>query len=388
MNTPNLAQQTKIRLKVLAVDDNEHNLHICTEILRDDYEVITAKNGEEAIAKSLSAHPDVILMDVMMPGMDGLEASARIKSRPETRHIPIIILSAKGMSEDVIAGLTVAEDYIVKPFNIMEVRARVKSMARLKMALDEVNSVNSRLEELVQKGARQLLEKERLAMVGQYAAGIVHNLSGALQKVVTSLELAEMEGMDTKKYLATAREGTESMRDIVSTILDKGRNEQRLDRTHVDINEVISTAIKFWDANPKFKHSIAKTIRLEPNLPKIFSVYAHWSQSINNLLGNAIEAMEKSEQRALTVSSNYVSGLIRIQISDSGHGIPKELQEKIFEPFFSTKPESQGTGLGLASVKALLEPYGATIELTSKVDSGTTFTLTIPVDELFVSHGQ
>lgn len=364
---------------ILVVDDSSANCHICQEVLGDDYTVITANDGEQALEVVDATPPDVILMDIMMPKMNGLEAAERLKSNPDTRDIPIIMISAKGMLDDVVKGLENAEDYIVKPFDFKELRARVRSMARLKSATDEITRLNRDLESQVEKRTQQLLETEKLAAVGQFAAGVVHNLSGALQLILSSLELTKIDKDNSSEYIANALDGAREMRDIVSTILDKGKNEQRLDKVEMNLNDVVKQEIRFWEADSEFHHHVRKTIELDPDLPPITCVYSHWSQSFNNLIRNAVQAMENVANKHLAIKTQASAGNIRLTVSDSGCGMTDDVKQNLFDPFFSTKGD-KGTGLGMASVKAMLDPYGVIIEVESTPNQGTTFTLVVPVN--------
>ena len=369
--------KTGARQTVLVVDDHPRNREICEEILSREYEVLLAADGQQALDIAFASPPDVILMDLMMPVMDGMTAIKKLKSDPITVDVPIIVMSAKGMTEDIVNGLDVAEDYIVKPFELSELLARVRSMARLKRALDQARSMNFHLEDLVQERTEQLLSQGKLSIVGQFAAGIVHNLSGALQKVMASLELAQMDLPDRDKYIGTALNSSLEMREIISTILDKGRNEQRLDRVELSLNDVITSALSFWEADREFKYNVDKKIDLSPDLPKLLAVYAHWSQSIDNLIKNALEAMQNSSVKLLTITTSYDGTIIKLIISDTGQGMDNETLENLFNPFFSTKVDGGGTGLGLASLKALMEPYGVKISVESTPGKGTTFCLAI-----------
>lgn len=372
MSQPDSPSQT-----VLVVDDQSLNRDICVEILSRDYQILQGSNGLEAIEIATGQHPDVILMDLMMPVMDGMTAIRELKTNPGTREIPIIIMSAMGVTDDIVQGLELAEDYIVKPFEVRELSARVRTMARLKSAQDQIKKVNQGLEELVNKRTEQLLEQEKLSIVGQFAAGIVHNLSGALQKVMASLELAQLDVDGRDEYLKTALGSSMEMRQIISTILDKGRNEQRLDKVELSLNELITSSLNFWEADRYFKHEVEKNIELAPDLPPLTVVHAHWSQSIDNLIKNALEAMQPSKQRLLSISTRYDGTHIELTVSDTGTGMDLETLENLFNPFYSTKKEGGGTGLGLTSLKALLDPYRVEVKVDSSPGNGSCFTLII-----------
>lgn len=374
------------RQVVLVVDDVSRNVDICEEILSDHYDIITASNGKEAIEVATEELPDVILMDLMMPVMDGMTAIGHLKANPRTQDIPVIVMSAMGMTEDIVQGLDVAEDYIVKPFELRELLARVRSTARLKQAQDQTREMNLHLEELVKKRTNQLLEQEKLSIVGQFAAGIVHNLSGSLQKVMASLELAQMDIDERDQFLQSALNSSLEMREIISTILDKGRNEQRLDRVDLSLNDVIIKALSFWEADRYFKHEVEKRVDLAGDLPLIKVVHAHWSQSIDNLIKNALEAMQQSSQKCLTISTRYDGNLVELTVSDTGAGMSRETLENLFNPFYSTKTEGGGTGLGLTSLKALLDPYGVEIKVKSTPGKGSRFSLLINPEKINLKY--
>ena len=361
---------------VMIVDDNPSNREICNDILCDDYRIVLAENGTQALELISQSPPDVILLDIVMPDISGLEVAESIRTNPETADIPIIILSGKGMSADITDGLKFAEDYVVKPFDIEELLARVRSMARLKAAQDQVKALNLALENQVETRTQQLVESERLALVGQYAAGVVHNLNGALQKVMSSLELIALRPNDGEKYLDTANQGATEMRSIIATILDKNRNEQRIDVQMVDLNDVVRTQLKFWEADPVFKHGVEKVVQLDDGLRPIRSVYSHWSQSFDNLIQNALSATQTTESPKLTISTQTTSSGDCLIVADNGCGMTEQISKQIFDPFFSTK--EKGSGLGLASIRAMLEPYGATISVTSAPGQGSIFVINVP----------
>ena len=374
------------RQVVLVVDDVVRNLDICEEVLRDHYDVLTAENGQQAIDIASKELPDVILMDLMMPVMDGMAAIDHLKADPRTHDIPVIVMSAMGMTEDIVQGLDVAEDYIVKPFELRVLLARVRSMARLKRAQDQAREMNLHLEELVKKRTNQLLEQEKLSIVVQFAAGIVHNLSGSLQKVMASLELAQLDIDDRDQFLQTALSSSLEMREIISTILDKGRNEQRLDKVELSLNDVIIKALSFWEADRYFKHDVEKHIDLASDLPTLNVVHAHWSQSIDNLIKNALEAMQQASEKCLTISTEYNGNNIELAVSDTGSGMSPETLKNLFNPFYSTKTEGGGTGLGLTSLKALLDPYGVEIKVASALGKGSRFSLLISPEQINRRH--
>jgi response regulator RpfG family c-di-GMP phosphodiesterase len=178
--------------KVLVVDDNEQNRQLCTDNLLDEnYEVIEAVDGREAIDLARAHNPDVILMDVMMPGMNGLDATRMLKHNAKTRHIPIILLTAKGGSEEVIEGLEAgADEYVTKPIHVAELLARVRAMARLKSALDRAEQLTTKLSDLVDE------QTDRLQLLYEFATRLSgrDSLNDALESAVRAAARATNSG--------------------------------------------------------------------------------------------------------------------------------------------------------------------------------------------------
>src|SRR5512136_274616 len=186
-------EEKMMRQKILIVDDNRKNRAIVEELFHDEFDVHHAENGGEALQIMQEINPDVVLLDIMMPGMSGYEVCQRIKSDCQTSSIPVIIISAKGQTEEIVEGFeSKADDYIVRPFANSELRARVRAMLRLKKAQDQLKEANLNLRE----HARKLEEaNERLSELDRLKAGftamLVHDLRSPLAVVQVALQMIE-----------------------------------------------------------------------------------------------------------------------------------------------------------------------------------------------------
>jgi signal transduction histidine kinase len=177
---------------------------------------------------------------------------------------------------------------------------------------------------------------------------------------------------------------------IINRLLTKSKQEQLQDPQYIEINKLISDELEFLNSNLEFKHNVKKDIQLDNAIPPIFAVYSDISQSIMNILQNAIDAMYKRQEKKLTVVTQLKDRTIYVIIKDTGVGIDEKNYLKLFDPFYTTKPTRHdrnntaptGTGLGLATVYNLLTPYNIKIDVDSTVDVGTTFTLRLPLDQL------
>ena len=344
--------------RILAVDDDERNLALLSAKLdRDGYELATARNGIEALQQVTSFHPDLIIMDVMMPRMDGYEALRHLKSREETRYIPVIMLTGRAEVEDKVLGFEVgAEDYINKPYSLLEVSARVKSLLRMR-ALQT-----------------KLRETEKVAALGEMVDGIAHEIRnpltaiGGIARRLFEHE-TEPQHREYAQWIIKSVERLERMierideykRILVSTLV-KG-----------DLNKVVAEAT---NEIREFIEGQGKTNEvwqnLMPDAPPVNYDYGNMKMALFNILQNSVEAIETNG--VITVETAPVADeTLIIRITDNGVGMTKEEVRKIFNPFQSTKFE--GAGMGLTITYRIIQDHGGEIEVDSAKDKGTVVTV-------------
>ncbi|GEM_PF-4846162 len=252
----------------------------------------------------------------------------------------------------------------------------------LKKAIEEI----LRRQESEKNLQFQLLNEHKLAAVGQLVAGIVHNLNNPLNEIMGYAQLLKMENPDLSEKCDKILSASENMRNIIENILCKTRREQSRQEKPIDLNRILSTELDFLKADPFFKHKIEKDIEMDKSLPPITGIYSDFSQSLSNIIKNAMDAMRNTETRRLTVRTCFSDRHIQVRISDTGEGIPEENLAHIFEPYFTTKPagdearegEPAGTGLGLYMVRELLKKYNAEYDIKSRLGERTTFTIKLP----------
>jgi signal transduction histidine kinase len=391
---------------VMAVDDDRHNLKALTRIFSDfdEYTLHCCESGSECLEKIKQLPPDLILLDIKMPGMNGYEVCQQIKATPKTSGIMVLLLSGKASLADRLQGYEVeADDYITKPFAEQELFAKVKILLRLKRAQDQLAAINSELSSLVDAKTREIVRNERQALVGQLVMGIVHNLRGPLTGAMGMAELARfnlnkvLERLnDTDKYytalqlvhqnLVRSIAANDALADMITKILSKGRFDAQKGMQKIDLNALIEDEIGFLTADQYFKHKIEKKIDLDKDLPNIDGVPADFSQLCYNLIRNAIDAMQGRDKRVLSISTSCNDLNIYIRFQDTGCGLPPGHEKEIFAPFFTTKPsleeakegEAVGTGLGLYTCLELVKLYNGTIKAESPEDGGSLFTVTLP----------
>ncbi len=342
--------------RVLIVDDDEKNVILLNvKMEREGYEVETASNGFDGIKKVESFQPDIVLLDVMMPGIDGYETLRRIKSKEQTRYIPIIMLTGLGEVDDKVMGFEVgAEDYITKPFSLREVSARVKSLLRMR-------ALQTRLR-----------DTEKMAALGGMVDGIAHEVRNPL---------AAMGGMARRLYdhetdplhkryaggIITCVERLERMmqrideyKSILSSKLEKG-----------DINKVVEAAVK--DALDLVD---GKDIEIKTSLmdapPPVKMDFVNLKTALFNVLQNSMEAIEK-KGGIMVETLPYSGDTLLVRISDNGAGINPDEIRRIFRPFQTSKIE--GAGLGLTITYRIVQDHGGEITVESKKGEGTVMSI-------------
>jgi two-component system sporulation sensor kinase A len=231
----------------------------------------------------------------------------------------------------------------------------------------------------------KLMNEHKLAMIGQLATGIAHNLNNPLSTLIGYVELLIKKYSNIKELKKIYHQAIR-ITDIINTLTRKSQRDHNREINPIDINELILDELEFFEADIEYKHKVKRNLKLYPNISQIYGVYSDISQSIQNLIKNAIDSMHNKKQSELTIATTENENFVLIKIIDTGCGIKKENIDNIFQPYFSTKPHSGkeknrepvGTGLGLASVKQLLAPYDVIYDVKSKVDKGTIFTIKFP----------
>ncbi|BAY63014.1 response regulator receiver sensor signal transduction histidine kinase [Calothrix brevissima NIES-22] len=426
---------------ILIVDDNNNNIRVLFEILHNSgFQVSVVKSGEMALEKVPSIQPDLILLDVMMPGIDGFETCSRLKANENTKDIPIIFMTALTELENKIKGLQLgAVDYITKPIHVEEVLARVN------VHLSLINTQNNLLEEIserreaeaklqqtlneLKQTQTQLIQSEKMSSLGQMVAGIAHEINNPINFIYGNInyvneytnnlltiiniyqqiypdyhpELAaiaeeiDLEFIvdDLQRLLPSMKMGAERIRNIVLSL----RNFSRIDEAEfkaVDIHQGIESTLMIlqYRLNDKPEHPAIEVIRDYSKLPLVECYAGQLNQVFMNILINAIEALEannnqpESQQRKANSQQIKIrtfldnSQQITIAIADNGLGIPEDVKNRIFDPFFTTKAVGQGTGLGLAiSYQIITQKHGGTLECNSIPGQGSEFMIKIPVQQ-------
>ncbi len=401
-------------MKVLIVDDTPANIDVLRKTLESkQLEIAVALSGEATLKLAPKFLPDLILLDIRMPGIDGYETCRKLKEDEITQQVPVIFISANNETQDIVEGFHVGGvDFITKPFQAEEVLARVQThlqlqllikehesaRAKMKAAAVELLAKNKRLEEAMQQlkaAQKKLLQSEKLAGIGRLAEGMCHEILNPLNNIFGTTQAMEMDCSEDENILKDLASITVEIKRIeaITSELTEFSAKGDVQLESANINKVIEQALENLKNQGEFDN-IEVHQNLASDLPNSLLDTHLMQQVFVHLASNAKHAME--ENGTLTVSTEFLAtnadtkkatpsvspipnneGFLRIKFSDTGKGIQKEYLEKIFEPFFSTDQDK--TGLGLSVSHSVVDKHGGTILADSNGEKGTTLIIDLPV---------
>ena len=337
------------RYTILAVDDSDVNSGIIQNSFSRDYDVSIARSGEEALSLLDVVSPDLILLDIVMPGMDGYELCRTIKSRDDMKDVPILFLTAKTDSDEIIKGFKAgASDYVTKPFNVDELSARVLVHMDLKKSRDLVISKNSQQNELLHI--------------------LYHDLANTFTSLTAQSMLMRESVCDKESHnLAMLQSSIRNGCRIIEMVRTIGDTEARLKTSPINLKSAVDQSLSILESQIRKKDIVMKT----DIDPEVF-IFAEEISLINSVLNNLLTNAVKFSYSGSTVEMNLTEedDHIRLYFRDSGIGIPPHILESLFDPGnkgsrTGTSGE-EGTGYGMPLVKKFIDRYGASIEVRSR----------------------
>ncbi|TAE09148.1 MAG: hybrid sensor histidine kinase/response regulator [Oscillatoriales cyanobacterium] len=415
---------------ILIVDDSATNLSVLSQALKTaGYKVRVAVDGESALVMlekcpvnpAKNFFPELILLDVQMPGIDGFETCRRIKENQLTKAIPVIFMTALADAESKMKGLSLgAVDYITKPFEQDEVIARVNIHWRLKELTDNLEQQVTERTCALQKAQVKVVQQEKLSALGQLVAGVAHEINNPLSFMVSNIapakeyltEITELLSLYQKYYpeppsdiaskiedidlefviedfshlLDSMEVGTERIKDISLSL----RNFARSDGdtvSAIELHQTLDSTLLLLKHRLKDQgcRPAIEVIQNYGELPLIKCYPGPMNQVFMNLLANAIDAVEEAwekDQRPLniTISTEVLRESAIVRIADNGLGMTEEIQQHLFEPLFTTKAVGKGTGLGLSIAKQIVsDKHGGQLFCKSIAGKGTEFAIELPI---------
>ena len=383
---------------ILVTDDSRLEREFLAKTLREEgYQVQLASSGEEALASIRREPPDLILLDVIMPGLDGMETCRAIRAEDALRAIPIVFLTARTDEQDKVEGLrSGAVDYITKPFRTSELLARVATQIELKRLRDQVADYANHLEQNVQELTRQLLHADRLSSLGVLAAGIVHEVNnpnafirGNLQvlkrflpHIQVSLEQSLTRQVEERtriildelpRMIDSMLEGSHRI-DAIGSLVKRGAYKGSAGRKPCNLVDCLRDALDLTHNRLKYN------VRVHESLPASAPIVAdprQITQVFTNVLINAGDALGQ-QGGDVWIEGAIEDHEVAVRVRDNGPGVPEEIRHRIFDYFFTTKDSDQGTGLGLPISRKIMEDHGGQMHLTARTD-GAEFVVRIPL---------
>lgn len=355
---------------VLIVDDEASNIAILDRLFRDTYRTVTTNSGEKALELLATESFDLVLLDIMMPRVSGLDVVKAIRSEPRTAELPVILISARMDENDIVEGLTIgANDYITKPFRLAELRARVRTQITLKRLQDERRETINELRE-----AHDL--KDRFLRIAS------HDLKGPLSNIRLVHYLMRQQidpGSKLAELVATADSNLSTMQGVINEFLDltalqSGKIDLRMDS--VAVEPVISELLMQYHLN-----ALKKDIIVEANVDgMVHADKARLSQALGNLISNALKYSPR--QSTISVWTEQNADRVRICVGDQGPGVPDFERDRLFTQFgkLTARPTDgeSSTGLGLWIAKHLTEIQGGEIGVDTQDTGGSVFWIELP----------
>ncbi len=369
--------------KILIVDDERFNINVMVAILKEEYRLIIAKNGEEALKRARSATPpDIILLDIMMPGMDGYEVCRLLKSDPKTLHIPVIFITTMSEMKNEEKGLLMgAIDYIVKPVSPPIVRARVRNHLALKMAMEEIEAQKQKIEDQNRELIQAARFRENVERITRHDVKTpLNSIIGFSQLLMADDNLDEQQ----QECLATIEESAHRVLNIINLSVDLFRMEQKiypLQPVLVNLMNVIGK-IKLELGGLMRGKRLNLQILVQGNSAeeqKIF--YAKGEEllcysMLANLIKNALEASPEGENVTISLDKDSKTGESLVVIRNKG-AVPEEIRDRFFD-IYVTAGKKNGTGLGTYSAKLIAETLRGSIRMVTSEADGTTLTVRVP----------
>jgi signal transduction histidine kinase len=391
-----MISQPDKKATILIIDDEKIILDLTTIILKNrGYEALAAQDAVAGIESARKAKPELVLLDYMMPGMDGLTTLKEL--RRELPDTYVIMFTGKGSEEIAVELMKAgASDYILKPFNNQNLTDRIDNVLRIRnielsnrdllrereRLMEEIAAWNRELEsrvqektEALQKVQAEIVQTEKLASLGYLSAGMAHEIRNPLNSITLFLQLLKSGTEDQERlgYFEKIFKEIDRIDGILRKLLDASKRP-RFEIREVSVDKVLDATLDIFKPQMDLQQITLERIYLRIP-PPIQADYNEIEQIFTNLFLNAIHEMSGAGK--LLVQLDHDERDIIIRITDTGKGISQAHLANIFDPFFTTK--SAGTGMGLAIVLRIVKTYHGKIEVEKSDDHGTTFCVRLPL---------
>ncbi|MDD2272858.1 MAG: response regulator [Desulfuromonadaceae bacterium] len=415
---------------IFIVDDDQCSRQLLDDILtRNGYATRTFSSGAHVLLALQKESADLILLDIIMPGMDGFEVCQHLKGDETTRYIPVVMVTSLNEKVMRIKGIEVgADDFISKPYDATEILLRARNLLMVKRHYDMLKEHAALLEQQVRlrtaelenamselkSTQQQMLQQEKMATIGQLTAGLAHEINNPVSFIASNIGVlakycdsvlkfmalqqkallsGQHDAQSTEQLLAIRKqmkierivkdipemnretmEGVERIKSIVRDLKCFSRIDEA-EQKLADINQCLESTLNIAHNELKYKTTLKREYG---ELPQLRCYPQQLNQVFMNLLVNAAQAIEAHGE--ITVRTWFAGDEINVSISDTGSGIAEEVKAHIFETFFTTKESGKGTGLGLSISNEIIKNHGGEIMVSSEPGKGSTFTVSLPLD--------
>ncbi len=367
--------------KLLIVDDIAENLAVLYKTLHDDYEIIGANSGKDALKLAQSAAPDLILLDIMMPDINGYEVCRILKEQENTRDIPVIFITAMIEEANEVKGFNLgAVDYITKPFKPVVLKRRIRTHLELRQAEKDKLAIE-----------QQFQQCQKLESLGILSGGIAHDFNNILAIIIGYCSLIKLNYGTAEKNIPLIESAAERAAVLCRQMMAYAGKAQLI-KTKINMVEKVEEIVAMLNATLPLNAEIKTDI--SAGIPLIEGDASQLGQVVMNLIINASEAIG-TKQGKVDISLASVKVIygkeyedyngkpitpgeyVCLEVTDNGCGMSEETKWRIFEPFYTTK--FTGRGLGMSAVLGIIKSHSGALQLFSQPDQGTTFKVYLPV---------
>jgi signal transduction histidine kinase len=376
--------------RVLCVDDNPALLSLVSSILEQDYNLFLASDAKEALQRLEADRVDLLISDVMMPGISGLDLCRKIKTNPKTSHLPVVLLTARGAVAQKIEGLEYgADEYLGKPFDPEELKVRIRSIFELRRLTRSLATKSQDLEVALVRLKEEevkVIAAEKLRTLGELAAGVfhevhnyinmIHNGAAPLKEALQAMKSGTASGFEPGELVELAgvvAEASDAALEVTKELKSFARHNAERPKP-ADLHDLIRSTVRLFgrrDADHRIDLDLAsQQMVVECVASKLTLVFA-------NLVKNAFEAM--GGKGAVSISTQAEGGNAIVYVTDRGPGVPKEIAARLFEPFFTTKKQGEGLGLGLSLARKSIQDSGGDLYYDDTHSGGARFVIRLPL---------
>jgi C4-dicarboxylate-specific signal transduction histidine kinase len=371
---------------ILVVDDEPVNRELLEAILAPQgHTILHAEDGLQALELLAGQRVDLVLLDLLMPRLDGIQTCRRIREHPEMQHLPVVFITALQDRDARVRGKAAgADDFLSKPVDDVELLVRVKNLLKVRAYHELRERQRTRLEEKLDRMRTQVLRVERLAMLGTLAAGVGHelaNMATIFEGTLAVMAHAARNGLPPEQADLDSLGGVAAHLRLHIRQLGMVSQAGPERAKPIDLRDVVQRTLRML-------HTAGKTKRIEvscllPDVPVMVPVSRpRIEQVLVNLVANAADALEEVRGRAkvikISLATDCAAGRVHCHVEDSGCGISQRDLPSIFKPYFTTKAPERGTGLGLSVVKTIVEAHGGRLQVQSREGEGSLFTFDLP----------